>query len=119
MGILDTIKKAIFGKAVEAELAVGRPINWGAGVQPSSPVRANAATVDVSAYLDAAVATKGQKLNWRSSIVDLMKTLDLDSSLKARKELARELGYTGDSNDSAAMNVWLRKALILKLADRQ
>ena len=59
----------------------------------------------------------GQKLDWRRSIVDLMKALDLDSSLSARKELAAELNYTGDMNDSATMNMWLHKALMKKLAE--
>ena len=58
----------------------------------------------------------GQKLNWKTSIVDLMKALNLDSSLKARQELADELGYTGDKNDSAKMNIWLHKQVIAKLA---
>ena len=61
-------------------------------------------------------AKKGQKLDWRKSIVDLMKLLDLDSSLEARKELAEELNYTGDTSDSAAMNVWLHKQVMAKLA---
>jgi len=58
-----------------------------------------------------------EKLDWRSSIVDLMKLLDLDSSLSARKELAKELNYTGDMNDSARMNVWLHKQVMIKLAE--
>ena len=66
-----------------------------------------AQTVDVAPILDKAVAAKGEKLEWRTSIVDLMKALDIDSSFSARKELAKELGYTGDSNDSATMNIWL------------
>ena len=61
-------------------------------------------------------AAKGEKLAWRTSIVDLMKALDLDSSLAARKELAKELNYTGDTNNSAAMNVWLHKQIMAKLA---
>ena len=81
-----------------------------------SPVAATA-PVDVAAILDAAVKKNGQKLDWRKSIVDLMKALDLDSSLSARKELAQELQYSGDTNDSAAMNVWLHKALMKKLAE--
>ena len=56
------------------------------------------------------------KLAWRTSIVDLMKALNLDSSLNARKELAKELNYTGDTNDSATMNVWLHKQIMGKLA---
>ena len=58
-----------------------------------------------------------QKLNWQTSIVDLMKMLDLDSGLDARKSLAGELGYTGDTNDSASMNVWLHKQVMQKLAE--
>ena len=67
--------------------------------------------------LDAAVKRKGQKLDWRRSIVDLMKALDLDSSLANRKELAAELNYTGDTGKPAAMNMWLHKALMKKLAE--
>ncbi len=73
-------------------------------------------SVDVAPILDKAVAAKGEKLEWRTSIVDLMKALDIDSSLAARKELAKELGYTGDTNDSASMNVWLHKQVMAKLA---
>ena len=74
--------------------------------------------VDVEAVLTGLAAKKGQKLDWRKSIVDLMKLLDLDldSSLEARKELAKELNYTGDTSDSAAMNVWLHKQVMAKLA---
>ena len=77
---------------------------------------AKAEPVDVAAVLDAAVAKSGQKLNWKTSIVDLMKALDLDSSLTARKALADELGYTGDKSDSATMNIWLHKQVLAKLA---
>jgi hypothetical protein len=75
------------------------------------------APVDVAAMLDEAVRKRGQKLDWRHSIVDLMKALEMDSSLANRKELAKELNYSGDMNDSAAMNMWLHKALMKKLAD--
>ena len=78
--------------------------------------RAPAQSVDVAAIVDKAVAAKHEKLEWRTSIVDLMKALDIDSSLAARKELAKELGYTGDTNDSASMNVWLHKQVMAKLA---
>jgi len=71
--------------------------------------------VDVAAVLDKAVKAKKQKLNWKTSIVDLMKALDLDSSLAARKELAEDLNYTGDTSDSATMNIWLHKQLMMKL----
>ena len=74
-------------------------------------------TVDVEAVLSGMEANAGQKLDWRHSIVDLMKLLGLDSSLSARKELAQELHYTGDTNDSAAMNIWLHKQVMQKLAE--
>ncbi|WP_407527288.1 DUF3597 domain-containing protein [Methylobacterium oryzisoli] len=73
--------------------------------------------VDVEAVLTDLASKSGQPLNWRTSIVDLMKLLNLDSSLSARKELAAELHYTGDTNDSAAMNVWLHKQVIKKLEE--
>ena len=83
-------------------------------------VAANAAAtpqnVDVAAILDAAVVKSGQKLHWKTSIVDLLKALDIDSSLTARKQLADELGYKGDKSDSAAMNIWLHKQVVTKLA---
>ena len=73
--------------------------------------------VDVEAVLNAMAEKNPQKLNWRTSIVDLMKLLDLDSSLQARKELADELHYTGDKSDSAAMNIWLHKQVMKKVAE--
>ena len=72
--------------------------------------------IEVAPILDAAVKSKDEKLEWRTSIVDLMKALDIDSSLSARKELATELKYTGDMNDSATMNMWLHKEVVAKLA---
>ena len=73
--------------------------------------------VDVEAILTDLAGKAGQKLDWRHSIVDLMKLLNLDSSLAARKELAAELHYTGDTSDSAAMNIWLHKQVMKKLAE--
>ncbi|KAB0682768.1 DUF3597 domain-containing protein [Aureimonas leprariae] len=87
-----------------------------AGTAPQSKPAASA-SVDVERIMDQAVKAHGQKLDWRHSIVDMMKALDLDSSLSERKELAEELGYHGDANDSAEMNVWLHKALLKKLAE--
>ena len=75
------------------------------------------ATVDVEAILVKMDSEKDEDLNWRQSIVDLMKLLDLDSSLNARKQLAQELGYTGALNGSAEMNVWLHKQVMRKLAE--
>ncbi len=71
--------------------------------------------VDMEKVLDDMAAKNPQKLNWRSSIVDLMKLVGMDSTLQERKELADEMGYTGDKNDSAAMNVWLHKKLMERL----
>ncbi|WP_433695153.1 DUF3597 domain-containing protein [Paraburkholderia phenoliruptrix] len=74
-------------------------------------------TVDVEAVLTKMQDSSGEKLNWRTSIVDLLKLLGLDSSLAARKELASELHYTGNTEDSAAMNMWLHKEVMQKLAE--
>jgi hypothetical protein len=75
------------------------------------------AQVDVAAVLDTMARDQPQTLDWRHSIVDLMKLLSLDSSFAARKELAGELGYTGDMGDSASMNIWLHKQVMQKLSD--
>jgi len=88
----------------------------GAASGGEAAASAPAQTVDVAPILDKAVAAKGEKLDWKHSIVDLMKALDIDSSLSARKTLAKELGYTGDTNDSASMNIWLHKQVMTKLA---
>ncbi|WP_194475763.1 DUF3597 domain-containing protein [Bradyrhizobium sp. CCBAU 53338] len=127
MSIFGKIMGAIFGShAASATPAGGAPAGStpapagaapGGSAPASAPAAAPAATVDVAAIVDkAAAAHKGEKLEWRTSIVDLMKALDVDSSLAARKDLAKELGYTGDTNDSATMNVWLHKQVMSKLA---
>ncbi|MES2300944.1 MAG: DUF3597 domain-containing protein [Pseudomonadota bacterium] len=82
---------------------------------PAAPAPAPAAPVDVEANLTE--MAQGQSLNWRTSIVDLMKLLGIDSSLANRKELAQELGYTGALDGSAEMNLWLHKATMRKLAE--
>src|SRR5881227_3143988 len=121
MSIFGKIMGAIFGTKADAAQP-GTPtaaggsaanVNSTAG---SSSAASPATSVDVAPILDKAVAAKKEKLEWRTSIVDLMKTLDIDSSFTARKELAKELGYTGDSNDSASMNIWLHKQVMAKLA---
>ncbi len=73
--------------------------------------------VDLGPILDKAAAAKGGNLDWRNSIVDLMKTVDVDSSLTARKALAHELGYSGNTQDTAAMNIWLHAEVMKKLAE--
>jgi len=89
---------------------------------PAAPAQAPQAApaameqVDVEQLLNGMAQKNPQKLNWRTSIVDLLKLLDLDSSLAARKELAQELNYTGDMNDSASMNIWLHRQVMNKLA---
>jgi hypothetical protein len=125
MSIFGNIMSKIFGRG-SAEAAPAAPGTAGAGTQSPSP-RADAGAppsggssgpgVDVEAVLKGMAAQSKQKLDYRHSIVDLMKLLDLDSSLSARKELAKELHYTGDTNDSAAMNVWLHKQVMRKLAE--
>ncbi|MES2750967.1 MAG: DUF3597 domain-containing protein [Pseudomonadota bacterium] len=105
MSIFGKIMGAIFGTKAEAAAPAG-----GAGSAAGVPM------VDVAPILDKAVAAKGEKLEWRTSIVDLMKALDIDSSLSARKELAKELKYEGDTGDSAKMNIWLHKQVMTKLA---
>lgn len=84
-----------------------------AGTSPAAA--APAQSVDVAPITDKAVADKAEKLEWRTSIVDLMKALDIDSSLSTRKELAKELGYAGDSNDSATINIWLHRQVMVRL----
>ena len=137
MGIFSSIKEKLFGKAEEekpvetitadavkpatADVSATPTISNEAVVATTTESQPAAATpsqpVDVAAILDAAVAKNGQKLDWRRSIVDLMKALGMDASLQERKELADELGFTGDKNDSASMNIWLHKALLKALAD--
>ena len=73
--------------------------------------------VDMEQVLEELAAKNPQKLNWRTSIVDLMKLLGMESSLQERKALADELGYTGDKGDSAAMNMWLHKQVLRKVAE--
>jgi hypothetical protein len=118
MSIFGKIMSAIFGTSASATPAGGTaPAGGGAAAGTGSGTSASPAqTVDVAPILDKAVAAKGEKLAWRTSIVDLMKALNIDSSLGARKELAKELGYTGDTNDSASMNIWLHKQVMGKLA---
>ncbi len=114
MSILGTIMSKVLGKAPAA--AAPKP---GAPAPANAPAATPAATphVDVAAVLDALKDKAPQELNWKTSIVDLMKLLSMDSSLAARKELAQELHYDGDANDSAKMNIWLHKQIMKKLAE--
>ncbi|AGW92807.1 MULTISPECIES: DUF3597 domain-containing protein [Cupriavidus] len=135
MSIFKDILNKLLGKAKPAATTTaGTPTSAGAtpsgpattapagGTAPGSAGAATAAKpeplsgVDVEAIMDRLVTEGGQKLEWRTSIVDTMKALGVDSSLEHRKELARELQYSGDMNDSAAMNIWLHKRLMQELA---
>jgi hypothetical protein len=125
MSIFGSIMSKIFGGS-EAAAATSSPQSASASTSGSAPANtstggATSATpgqsVDVEAVLTDLASQNPQQLNWRTSIVDLMKLLNLDSSLNARKELAQELHYSGDMNDSAAMNIWLHKQVMQKLAD--
>ncbi|XUY27808.1 DUF3597 domain-containing protein [Agrobacterium sp. rho-8.1] len=99
------------GQAVPTTSGASAPV-------PSAPNSASPSQpVDVASQLDAAVKRSGQKLDWKHSITDLMKALGMDASLAERKELAHELGYTGEADGSAAMNTWLHKALLKKLSE--
>ena len=125
MSIFSKIKDAIFGKeaaarpgAPTAPPTANRTPSASTGTAPGAPkpTAAPAQPVDVEAVLEKMAASNSQKLNWRTSIVDLMKLVGMDSSLENRKELARELGYTGDQSDSASMNIWLHKRVMKELA---
>lgn len=135
MGLLGTLFSKIFPSSHAANRAQTSPADqasqqspaqsqsgqMSAPVQPASTQttrnQAPMAAVDVEQVLNDMAAKSAQKLNWRTSIVDLMKLVGMDSSLDARKELARELSYTGDTKDSAAMNIWLHKQVMKKIAE--
>lgn len=118
MSIFGSIMSKIFGTkpADAAEAAPAGEAAASAAAPASAEAAAAMSKVDVAAMLDGLAANAGEKLNWRVSIVDLMKLLGLDSSLAHRKELAKELNYTGDTSDSAKMNIWLHEQVIAKLA---
>ncbi len=112
MSIFSKIMGAIFGGSASAAPAAAP-----GGSAPAAAAPTPMSSVDVAAVVEKAAASKKEKLNWKTSIVDLMKALDLDSSMTARKELAAELHYTGDTNDSAKMNIWLHQQVMKKLAE--
>ena len=119
MSIFSTILSKIFPSSHPAVQAAAAPDAAPAAdaAPASAPAAAPAEPVDVEAILSALAEQNSEKLNWRTSIVDLMKLLGLDSSLGARKQLAEELDYSGDTNDSASMNIWLHKQVMTKLAE--
>ena len=132
MSIFSKIKSAIFGEhgplgsghfgtpkadapAPAPQTTAAQPAPTPAAPTPQAAPAAPAQAVDIEAVLSGIASKKGSDLNWRTSIVDLMKLLDLDSSLDNRKELATELGYTGAKDGSAEMNMWLIKAVMREL----
>ena len=140
MGMLTSLISKIFGHANVASSAPATPANTtiesatapsattpaasavspatpAPAATPPEPVAAPAQSVDVTAILDNLAAKNPEKLDWKKSIVDLLKLVDMDSSLSARKKLASELHYTGDENDSATMNIWLHKQVLKELSE--
>ena len=121
MGIFSNIYNKIFHHSSDAAPAATPAAATAAPAAPAAaPASAPAAAVpvvDVEVVLVDLASKNAEKLNWRTSIVDLMKLLQLDSSLASRKELAQELHFTGDTNDSASMNIWLHRQVMIKLAD--
>ena len=136
MGLFNTLMSKIFQHASTAgaapaasqPAAAPAPAPMPAGGGTTAPASAgvpaasapnpgaSAAPVDVGAVLDALAQKNPEKLDWKHSIVDLMKLVGMDSSLSARKELAQDLHYTGDTSDSAAMNTWLHQEVLKQLA---
>ncbi len=125
MGLFTAIRDFIFHKQAQdpsvPQAAAPVMPSTSSAIAPATtmatPAIQEVEKVDVAPILDQAVANSGEKLNWRTSIVDLMKVCGLDSSLEHRKELANELGYTGDTSDSATMNIWLHKQVMAKLEE--
>ena len=128
MGLWDKIRDKILPSSRKNETTMedlrnsgmldGPNVGGGGAATTSAPQTAPAQVVDVEQVLEAKLAEKGNPdLNWRTSIVDLMKLLDIDSSLDNRKELATELGYSGDKDGSAEMNIWLHKEVMRKLGE--
>jgi len=126
MGILSSIKDKLFGKTA-AEPAKSTTATQGTTIAAATAAAKEAAAkeaaakaaapVDVEAIIEAAVKAKGEKSNWRVSIVDLLKALDIDSSFAARKELADELKYKGSYSGTADQNIWLHKEVMKMLAE--
>ncbi len=129
MSLFNNLMSKIFGHASSAASTgtAATPATPGATTsqgQPSAPATGTgggaaappAQQVDVGAVLDGLAAKNPEKLDWKHSIVDLMKLVGMDSSFSARKQLASELHYTGDPNDSASMNMWLHKEVLKELA---
>lgn len=122
MGMFGDLMGKIFHAGANAErppdaAPAPRPVTTGTAIPtPGGAAPGAAAQVDVAAVLDQLAAKSSEKLDWKHSIVDMMKLVGMDSSLSARKELAKDLQYSGDMNDSATMNIWLHQEVMKKLA---
>jgi hypothetical protein len=117
MGIFARLWDRIRGKSPSPESTAAAPAAAATAPAGASAAPTPISEVDVEAILTRLASESSQKLNWRTSIVDLMKLLGMESSLAERRELADELGYTGDKNDSAKMNIWLHKQVLKKFAE--
>src|SRR6516164_7011370 len=128
MSVFGNIVSAIFGSKHAAGVTAAAGPSSPSPSSPTTSASAGAAAgataaakpiskADVEAILAKLADEQDEDLDWKSSIVDLMKLLKLDSGLGARKQLAQELGYTGALDGSAAMNVWLQKQVMTKLAE--
>ena len=131
MGLLSNLMSKIFSHSNVAAVTTGgasaapaaaspasaQPAAAPAGAPPTAAPAGPAKPVDIAAILDGLAAKNPEKLDWKKSIVDLMKLVGMDSGFGARKQLAQELNYTGDTNDSASMNIWLHKQVLIKLSE--
>ena len=129
MSVLGSLMSKILGNSAREEAAkenAAASASRAAAPAAPAPLKGAAASastaptppvVDVELVLETKAAGAGQKLDWQHSIVDLMKLVGIDSSLANRRELAAELGYTGDTNDTATMNIWLHKQVLRKLSE--
>jgi len=112
MSLLGNIMSTIFGGSAHAATVSADPAAASSAVAGAKP----AGTVDVAAVMAELAKKNPEQLDWKRSIVDLMKLVGIESSLKNRKELAKELGFTGDTADTATMNMWLHKQVLAKIA---
>lgn len=116
-GTMAAISGASAAPAAAPSTASAQPAAAPSAPPPTPAPSAPPKVVDVAVILDGLAAKNPEKLDWKKSIVDLMKLVGMDSSFKARKQLAQELNYTGDPNDSASMNIWLHKQVLIKISE--
>lgn len=117
MGMFSDLMNKVFHAASYAERPPDARTPTALPTSPAPTAAAVATAVDVAAVLDGLAAKSKERLDWKHSIVDMMKLLGMDSSLSARKALAADLKYTGDTTDTATMNLWLHKEVMRKLAE--